>query len=156
MHKENTLICNIWNYRRSEDKCIVSYYLQKVNGQRSKDWNIKSAKIKIMKKCKGKCMMGCHNFIFDPPSLSIQEAQVGGCKTGHARMGGVWWPQACLVKIEHTTCPCLATPRMRRRRIVRRRSGRRRRPSAAFSCRSTTTPPISTSPHPWTSFLRRT
>jgi hypothetical protein len=59
-------------------------------------------------------------------------------------MGGVWWPQACLVKTEHVTCPCLTTPRMRRRRIVRHRSGRRRRPSAAFSCRSTTTPPRST------------
>jgi hypothetical protein len=103
----------------------------------------------MLEKCKGNCMMGCHNFIFSPPSLSIQEAQVGGCKTGHARTRIVWWPQAYLVKIEHAACPCLATPRMCRR------SGRRGRPSAAFSCRSTTTPPRSTSPHPWTSFLCR-
>jgi hypothetical protein len=37
MHKENTLICNIRNYRSSEDKCIVSDYLQKVNRPKSKD-----------------------------------------------------------------------------------------------------------------------
>jgi hypothetical protein len=31
-------------------------------------------------------MVGRHNFIFSPPSLSIQEAQVGGCQIGQQAM----------------------------------------------------------------------
>jgi hypothetical protein len=108
----------------------------------------------MLKKRKDNYMVGRHKFIFSSPLLSVQEAQLGGNRPRR--------PQACSAK--HRVCHarpwCLASLACAATRPFCRRPllvavAIPSSSAAAFSCRSTTAPPRSTSPHLRTSFLRR-